>query len=288
MVNITGNVVGLLEYNSDQNQYNNQRNDLQNRMRNLINNIQNFFRNGDFERRCPAITCPFSSSSKSDDFSQGCPYGATQHVIMGSKVCAKCAPGSRYISGECQLCDPGTYQEEAGQDTCTQCPNGENSILGSFFIGQCTLSAAPLTDKESSSMNMVPVIGAVVGVVVLLIVVIIIIVFVKRRQTERKETYSGLDNPNHQPYTIPNNAFEMDEEYASLSEHKMCTEDDIAEAKRKKEDDDAYCQPRRAEPNPYEMDLRKSKMDDHDYGQIKDGKPEKMEACGGDDDYLQP
>ncbi|KAK3086603.1 hypothetical protein FSP39_020952, partial [Pinctada imbricata] len=288
MVNITGNVIGLLEYNSDQNQYNNQRNDLQNRMRNLINNIQNFFRNGDFERRCPAITCPFSSSSKSDDFSQGCPYGATQHVIMGSKVCAKCAPGSRYISGECQLCDPGTYQEEAGQDTCTQCPNGENSILGSFFIGQCTLSAAPLTDKESSSMNMVPVIGAVVGVVVLLIVVIIIIVFVKRRQTERKETYSGLDNPNHQPYTIPNNAFEMDEEYASLSEHKMCTEDDIAEAKRKKEDDDAYCQPRRAEPNPYEMDLCKSKMDDHDYGQIKDGKPEKMEACGGDDDYLQP
>ena len=56
-------------------------------MTNINNNIANFFRNGDFERQCPALTCSFASSDTSQQVRTTCPYGSTFHTIADRQIC---------------------------------------------------------------------------------------------------------------------------------------------------------------------------------------------------------
>ena len=62
-----------------------------------------------------------------------------------------CVPGRTELSGQCVLCDVGTYKEEAGNTACTNCSSirttvGKGSIsqadcnIGESYIMKCLAS----------------------------------------------------------------------------------------------------------------------------------------------------
>ncbi|XP_048245051.1 sushi, von Willebrand factor type A, EGF and pentraxin domain-containing protein 1-like isoform X2 [Haliotis rufescens] len=64
-----------------------------------------------------------------------CPAG----FIARNAFCVACPMGAHFRGGRCLLCDAGTYQNEAGQRICHQCPPGRSTdFRGSTNTRQCT------------------------------------------------------------------------------------------------------------------------------------------------------
>lgn len=52
----------------------------------------------------------------------------------------ECTPGRYYKDGECIKCDFGTYQDEIGQLSCKECPEGTTTLgRDSRSVNECSL-----------------------------------------------------------------------------------------------------------------------------------------------------
>lgn len=55
-------------------------------------------------------------------------------------VLVECTPGRYYKDGECVKCDFGTYQDQIGQSTCKECPEGTTTIgKDSRSVNECSV-----------------------------------------------------------------------------------------------------------------------------------------------------
>ena len=74
-----------------------------------------------------------------------------------------CVPGRTELSGQCVLCDVGTYKEDAGNAACTNCSSirttaGKGSIsqaecnIGEFYIIKCLKSCISNMVQETLSL----------------------------------------------------------------------------------------------------------------------------------------
>ncbi|XP_062570057.1 uncharacterized protein LOC134232121 [Saccostrea cucullata] len=79
-----------------------------------------------------------------------CPDGQGRVLFF----CADCPQGTHSSSGKCILCNLGTYQDEAGQTTCKQCPLGTTTnYVGSQSQLDCIVKKKSTEKKKSSQHN---------------------------------------------------------------------------------------------------------------------------------------
>ncbi|XP_056008481.1 uncharacterized protein LOC125664654 [Ostrea edulis] len=77
-----------------------------------------------------------------------CPSGQGRVLFF----CANCPPGTHSSSGECVLCNIGTYQDEAGQTECKGCPHGMTTkYVGSQDQIDCAVKGEDSSERRNLS-----------------------------------------------------------------------------------------------------------------------------------------
>ena len=85
---------------------------------------------------CPSDTFQ-SEAAFTGSACVSCPeLSSTQSTASTSIASCTCVPGTfaRAWDASCQSCPPGTFQDQAGQDACKECPAGQRSFNGSLCI----------------------------------------------------------------------------------------------------------------------------------------------------------
>jgi len=89
---------------------------------------------GEDGQQCTA--CPANSRSFIGNTICTCNTG----FVMIGGTCTTCAAG--YTGLLCTACSEGTFKEDTGSDSCTQCPLNKNSLVGSTIITDCFCNGA--------------------------------------------------------------------------------------------------------------------------------------------------
>lgn len=91
----------------------------------------------------------YISTGKTTKSTIHCPDGQGRVLFF----CADCPQGTHSSPGKCILCNVGTYQDEAGQTTCKQCPMGTTTkFVGSQSQLDCIVKEKA-SEKEHSSQE---------------------------------------------------------------------------------------------------------------------------------------
>eukprot|EP00116_Pleurobrachia_bachei_P000447 sb/3460709/ len=104
-----------------------------------------------------------------------------------------CGPGTfKTDSGDCQMCDIGTYQPQSAQTSCIACPDGTTTDdKGAEAVGDCHKSQK----QDGLSTGTLSVIGVIGGVVAVFLIVGVLLFIRHRNNTAGETPRLVLSNP---------------------------------------------------------------------------------------------
>lgn len=115
-----------------------------------------------------------------------CPPG----TVASDMFCVECSYGRYYKDGLCVKCDFGTYQDEIGQQSCKECPEGTTTLgRDSRSIIECSVNL-----KEKSDGLLYTVVGALSALLIIGLLSITILVFKNRSQKMQLTDMQLFDN----------------------------------------------------------------------------------------------
>ncbi|XP_072033451.1 uncharacterized protein [Amphiura filiformis] len=116
----------------------NQNDEVDEALTDLEGTVTDFFNrtsNGDMGVTINTVEYDVDLNSRNMAGNFTCPEGSVQSQKRA--LCVKCQRGAYFNAGTCQLCPPGSYQDNSGKSFCSACPPRSTSPKGATRITQC-------------------------------------------------------------------------------------------------------------------------------------------------------